>query len=149
MARTDDGDQIEVQLLRRERERIDALVGDNMERFAALLADDLVHVHTKSVVQGKAELLQHAGGLLQFVQIERGPLKVRVLAPTVAVMTGPMTNTVRRRGHEEVVTIEAYVTQVWVDDGDDWKIASFHAVRIQDNPFGTPTTANEESKRNG
>jgi hypothetical protein len=44
-------------------------------------------------------------------------------------MTGAMTNVVRRRGHDERVTVDAFVTQVWVLRGARWQIASFHAVR--------------------
>jgi hypothetical protein len=103
-----------------------------MERFATLLAEDLVHVHTTGIVQGKAEVLRHAGAFLQFIDIERGKLTIRAIGPGVAVMTGQMTNTVRRRDQNEVVTVKAYVTQVWADDGDDWRMRSFHATRLAD-----------------
>jgi len=118
--------------LERERERRDALLADDMARFAALLADDLVHVHTTGAVQGKAELLGHAGGFLKFLDIERGPRTIRPIGPAAAVMTGPMTNTVRRRDQDEVVTVKAFVTQVWILQGEDWRICSFHATRLVD-----------------
>jgi uncharacterized protein (TIGR02246 family) len=125
-------EQLERELLQRERERRDALVADDMERFASLLGDDLVHVHTTGIVHGKPELLRHAGGFLQFLDIERGPLLIRSLGPDAAVMTGPMTNIVKRRDQEERVSVTAYVTQVWVRRDGDWRIASFHATRVAD-----------------
>jgi hypothetical protein len=124
-------DSIAVTLLARERDRRDALVSDDMDSFSDLLAEDLVHVHTTGKVNNKAELVEHAGGFLQFIDIVRGPLNVRLLAPGVAIMTGPMTNVVRKRGQEERVSINAFVTQVWVLRGARWQIASFHAVRTE------------------
>ena len=126
-------EQLEQELLQRERERRDALVSDDMDRLASLLADDLIHVHTTGVVHGKRELLGHAGDFLRFLNVERGPLSVRRLGPDAAVMTGMMTNTVRRRDRDERVTVRAFVTQVWVRNGGEWRIANFHAVRLSDD----------------
>lgn len=117
------------ELLDRERERQDALVSDDMDRFSALLCDDLVHVHATGNVHGKDEVIGHAGGFLRFLGIERGELLIRFLGDRAAVMTGPMVNIVTRRGFDERVEVEAFVTQVWVKEGGDWLIKSFHAVR--------------------
>ena len=118
-------------LIALEAARRDALVGDDMVRLAELVADDVVHVHTTGIVHGKAELLDHAGRFLQFVEVKRGPLRVRPLGADAAVMTGPMTNIVRRRGHDEQVEVNAFVTQVWARRDGRWQIVSFHAVRVQ------------------
>ena len=117
-------------LLRQERKRQDALVADDMHRFGALLCDDLVHVHATGSVHGKREVIDHAGGFLRFLSIERGELLVRFLSDTAAIMTGSMTNTIARRGVDERAKVEAFVTQVWVNDDGHWKIRSFHAVRV-------------------
>lgn len=123
-------DALEHQLTARERQRRDALVGDDMGLLADLVTDDLVHVHTTGAVHGKAELLEHAGRHLRFLEVERGPLLVRALGEHAAVMTGTMTNTVRRRDQpDERVKVKAFVTQLWVRDGEQWKIKSFHATR--------------------
>ena len=126
-------EMLEQVLITRERERRDALVGDDMERFAQLLADDIVHVHTTGIVHSKPEVLRHAGEFLRFLDIQRGPLEIRRLCADAAVMTGPMTNTVKRRGHDERVTVQAFVTQVWVRRDGHWQIASFHAVRLPEH----------------
>jgi ketosteroid isomerase-like protein len=123
---------LESDLLAREAERREALVSDDMERLAALLTDDLVHVHTTGAVHGKAELLNHAGNFLRFLDVQRGPLTIRRLCADAAVMTGPMTNRVRRRDQSEEVTIQAFVTQIWVRREARWQVASFHSVRLPD-----------------
>ncbi|MGZ8350242.1 MAG: nuclear transport factor 2 family protein [Allosphingosinicella sp.] len=124
------GDALAATLIELEAARRDALVGDDMGRLAGLVADDVVHVHTTGNVHGKAELLDHAGRFLQFLEVKRGPLLVRPLGAEAAVMTGPMTNIVRRRGHDERVEVNAFVTQVWARRDDRWQIVSFHAVRL-------------------
>ena len=118
------------ELTQRERARRDALVNDDMAALADLVSDDLVHVHTTEIVQGKAELLGHAGGFLRFLEVERGPLTIRRLSDEAAVMTGTMTNTVKRRDVDERVTVRAFVTQVWVRQDGTWRAASFHATRL-------------------
>lgn len=135
MAAVDEGESqqaLEVALLAREAERRQALVSDDMALLAELLTEDLIHVHTTGAVHGKADLIGHAGSFLQFLNVERGPLTIRRLCADAAIMTGPMTNTVRRRGHDEQVTVRAFVTQVWALREGQWKVASFHAVRLPD-----------------
>jgi len=117
-------------LTARERARRDALVNDDMAALADLVTDDLVHAHTTGIVQDKAQLLGHAGQFLQFIEVARGPLKIRPLGPDAAVMTGTMANTVKRRDLDERVTVQAFVTQVWVQRDGAWRIASFHATRL-------------------
>jgi uncharacterized protein (TIGR02246 family) len=123
-------DDLEKILITREAARREALVGDDMEALADLVTDDLIHVHTTGVVQGKEQLLGHAGKFLQFIEVERGPLTIRRLGADAAVMTGTMTNTVKRRDLEERVTVKAFVTQVWVRQDASWRIASFQATRL-------------------
>jgi uncharacterized protein (TIGR02246 family) len=121
---------VEEELLRAERSRRDALVADDMQAFALLIADDVTHVHTTGIVHGKTELLGHAGGFLRFINIERRDLRVRVIDEDHAVMTGGMTNIVARRGHDERVEVNAFVTQVWERRDGRWQIVNFQATRV-------------------
>lgn len=134
----DTDDQVMAAVIAREDERRAALVADDMVRLAAILADDLVHVHATGIVHAKVDVLHHAGAFLRFLAVERGPLLVRRLAPAVAVMTGALVNTVRRRDVDERVTVQAFCTQLWVRRDRDWQLVSFHAVR-------TPTLQQEQT----
>ena len=98
---TESSDQLGETLIGLERARRDALVGDDMDALAALVADDVVHVHTTGAVHDKAKLIDHAGRVLRFVDVQRGPLQVRRLCNDAAVMTGSMTNIVGRRDEAE------------------------------------------------
>lgn len=126
--------KVESEVLAAERSRRDALVADDMDAFALLIADDVTHVHTTGIVQGKPALLGHAGGFLRFIDIERHNLKVRVIDENHAIMTGGMTNTVARRGHDERVEVQAFVTQVWQRSDGRWQIVNFQATRLPPPP---------------
>ena len=121
---------VESEVLTAEKSRREALVADDMAAFALLISDDMTHVHTTGIVQGKAELLNHAGGFLRLINIERHDLKVRTIDENHAIMTGGMTNTVARRGHDERVEVQAFVTQVWQRREGRWQIVNFQATRL-------------------
>jgi hypothetical protein len=125
---------IEQQLYQAEWSRRDALVADDMEAFGLLIAENITHVHTTGIVHGKAELLAHAGGFLRFIDIVRHDLRVRMIDGDHAVMTGGMTNIVARRGHDEQVEVNAFVTQIWERRDDRWKVVNFHATRLSPPP---------------
>lgn len=130
VANPDDAEELEHQLIALEGERREALVADDPDRLARLLAEDLVHVHTTGVVHNKQELLEHAGTFLAYLNVERSNLQVRRLSSEAAVMTGMMTNTIRFRASGETAVVQAYVTQVWVLRDKRWQIASFQATRL-------------------
>lgn len=123
-------ESLERTLTARERTRREALVSDDMTLLASLMTDDLVHAHTTGIVHDKAALLSHAGNFLRFIDVERGPLTIRSLGPAAAVMTGTMTNIVKRRDQDERVQVRAFVTQIWVERDGDWLITSFQATRL-------------------
>jgi ketosteroid isomerase-like protein len=117
------------QLLALEQERRRALVEEDHPRVAELFADDLVYVHTTGLVQGKADYLEYAKSAVQYLDIERGELQVRVYGDHLAVMTGTQCNTLRKRGGEQSIRGEGFATQVWTLGAKGWQICSFHGTR--------------------
>jgi ketosteroid isomerase-like protein len=111
-----------------EAERRRALIAGDVPALQALFADDLVHVHTTGIVHDKAKIIHHTTNILRFHDIIRGPLNVRVHGD-IAIMTGEMTNVAQPVGKDDILNIEAFVTQVWRREADGWKAISFHAVR--------------------
>ena len=63
-------------------------------RLAGLLADDLVHIHSTGMVQGKAEFLEHVVKMGGFVAIERPTPDIRLLGD-IAIISGETCNVVR------------------------------------------------------
>jgi ketosteroid isomerase-like protein len=122
--------QIADQIKALEDERIRALIAADYATLAAMLADDLVHIHANGSIEDKAAYLAAIEAKLDFLKIERPSFKVRSFG-SIAVSTGTMDQTVRVKGPGMVVEMQAAVTQVWVRSGDDWLLTSFQATRIE------------------
>lgn len=125
---TDDDD-----LLATERRRCAAIMAADIGVLSGLLEGDLVHVHTTGLIDDRDSYLAGIRDRLEVRSVERGPLQVRRFGDA-AVMTGTLTNTVRRRadGPDAVWTVlPSFATQVWVwAPGAGWRMASFHSSRL-------------------
>lgn len=118
-----------------ERRRCAAIVAGDLDTLSGLLADELVHVHTVGLVDDKPSYLSGIRDRLEVRSVERGPLHLRQFGDTV-VMTGELTNTVRRRADgpdAEWLVLRSFATQVWVRAPDaGWRMVSFHASKLAD-----------------
>ncbi len=112
-----------------EKARTEALISANWDRLAELLTEDLVHVHANGQIEGKWAYIDSVRSKLDFISIEREPLTIRTYGSCV-IATGTMTQSVRVKGPGTVVELKAATTQVWVREGNLWKLASFQATRI-------------------
>jgi ketosteroid isomerase-like protein len=106
-----------------------AMIAEDFAALDRLLADDLVHVHAAGNTDTKAQYLKMIADFCVFVAIERGPMTVRFYGDT-AVLTGPMTHTVRIKPTGAIRTMEAFGTQVWARDGDSWRQVLYQATEI-------------------
>lgn len=122
-------DQTIAALRELEAERSRLLVAGDHDAVAALLADDLVHIHATGQIDDKAAYLDGIRTKLEFVKIERPQLDVRVYG-SVAVSTGIFEQTVRVKGPGVVVDMKAAFTHVWRREGDRWLMISFQATKI-------------------
>jgi len=117
------------ELLALESERARALMEEDHDSLARLFAEGLVYVHTTGLVQTKAEYQAYAREAVRYLAVERGALRVRVLADGVAMMTGPQVNLLQKRGGGEPIRAEGFVTQIWQRGPDGWQIVAFHGTR--------------------
>lgn len=124
--------EIALILTARERDRSNALVRADKEQLSALFADDLIHVHTTGIVHDKAQLIDYAISVVQFIEVERSDLLVRSLGSDAAVMTGRLTNRMKRRDQDQIVVANSFVTQIWVREREAWRLARFHGTRLPD-----------------
>lgn len=123
---SDEASSAEVMAL--EARRGAALVARDRAALDALFPDELVHIHSTGNVMNKDELMHYVMQVLQFLDVTRSELKVRVYGQ-VAVMTGKMNTRMKRVDKPEPVSAESWVTQVWVKRGSSWVQTNFHAVR--------------------
>jgi ketosteroid isomerase-like protein len=120
--------QMTADLIELERRRGEALIGRDAATLEALMAADLVHIHSTGTVMNKAQLMDYVMTVLQFLELERSELKVQVYG-NVAVMTGRMRARMQRADKPEPVSAESWVTQVWVRQAHGWVQSHFHSVR--------------------
>ena len=115
----------EAAIVELEGRRRHALMAGDIDALAALMADDLRHVHGSGQVDDKATYLNGVATKYRFHRIERGDLDVRFYGD-VAIVMGPLSQTVSTTGVEGSKHIEAMTTQTWVRDHDGWRQNTCH-----------------------
>lgn len=101
----------------------------DLEGLARLLDDGLIHVHAVGYVDDKNSYLAGLRERLEVREVTR-PRPATRLAGNCCILTGPLTNTVRRRGESQWGSGTSFVTQVWIRDGSEWRQAHYHATRM-------------------
>lgn len=120
---------LESEIRRLEADRCQALVNRDLGRLDQLLAGDLLHVHANGAVEDRAAYLAGVTEKLEFLQVERGDLTIRVHADA-AIAVGPVQQTVRVRASSQVVSMSLMTTQVWLRRGGVWRQVSYQATKV-------------------
>jgi ketosteroid isomerase-like protein len=102
-----------------EAKRCAALVAGDVGILSELLADDLVHVHGGGSVDDRAGYLAGVAERFVFHAVERGPLNIRIFGD-VAIVTGPLKQTLSVKGSGDRLEVEGPTTQVWVRTERGW-----------------------------
>lgn len=108
-----------------EKRRCAALTAGDVEALGALMADDLVHIHGNGAMDDKVGYLKGVETKYVFHRVERGELNIRVYSD-VAVVVGPVDQTVSVRGVDKLNQIKAIATQTWVRSSAGWKQSTCH-----------------------
>ena len=116
-------------LLEQETKRCRALVSCDLAALDMLLAEDLVHIHANGQVDSRTDYLETVGSRLEFLEVVRGDLNVRIHGHS-GIVTGRLIQKFRRRASGEVVDMNAMATQVWVESESGWRQVSFHASKL-------------------
>jgi ketosteroid isomerase-like protein len=120
---------VTLEIERLERERCRELMARDVGAVAALVDDDLVHIHASGRVDTKAEYLRGVEERFVFRNVARQDLVVRVYGD-IAVATGGLTQTVEVVGTPEKRQMRAVVTQVWRRRDGAWRQVSFQATNV-------------------
>ena len=118
-------DTVRDEIIALEKRRSAALTSGNIEAVRELMADDLVHIHDNGAIDDKAGYLKGVETKYVFHRIERGDLNIRIYGD-VAVVIGPLDQTVSVRGIDKLNQIKAIATQTWVRSGATWKQSTCH-----------------------
>lgn len=122
------------ELLALERQRCSALIAKDFAALESVVARDVVHVHTNGAVDDYASYIEFVQRKLDFLEVYRGELQVRVHGDS-AVMSGTQTIVVRRPGDTGAGRrIDAVVVQAWQLRDGRWQQVSFQATAAPATP---------------
>lgn len=119
-------DAVKSEIKRLENERCRALMARDLKAVAALVDEDLVHIHASGRIDTKLEYLTGVEKRFLFRDVVRQDLTIRVFGD-IAVATGGLTQTVEIAGTSETRQMKAVVTQVWRRRDGAWRQVSFQA----------------------
>jgi hypothetical protein len=105
------------------------LINEDFAALEALIADDLVHVHTTGVIDNKSSYLHAVKTRLRFLTIERQSLVVKSFK-NFAIMTGPLHQAIQMRNTGQIIETEAIATQVWIKQNRTWVQSNFQSTRV-------------------
>lgn len=108
-----------------ENARCFALMNNDVERLANMLADDLAHVHLNGIVDDKETYLAGVRDRFRFLSVRRNNLKIRWLGDT-AVMIGDLIQQTKSLETNTSFDIKAVTTQVWTWRDDKWILNTCH-----------------------
>ncbi len=120
----------EHELIGFEQARRQALLASHGERLDALLADDLLHIHTSGAVDTKQSYLAGVREKWEFLKVERSQISIKIYA-NAATMTGKLEQEIRFRETGTIAKMRGIATQVWVKEGERWSLKIFQATRIE------------------
>jgi hypothetical protein len=113
-----------------ENERRAALIARDVAKLDALLSSHLIHVHASGARDDKAAFLDKvASGTLTFTRIDRESGYIWQQG-NVAIITGVMNTTLRRRETGDESGNRTWFTQVWVGTAARAQLVSYHATRV-------------------
>lgn len=121
------GEAARERLLQLEQRRCAALMAKDLPCLAAIVAQDLVHVHANGEVEDYDAYMNFVRHKLEFLEVRRDDLQVAVHG-TTALMSGPQTIIVRRPGEDGPGRrIDAFVMQHWALREVGWQQVGFQA----------------------
>lgn len=118
------------EICRLEECRARALVTSDWDGLAALIADDLVHIHATGLVEDKAAYLEGVRSKLEFLEVRRESLTVRSYGE-LAVATGILRQVIRIKATGAIAKVSTATTQTWVKRDSTWLQNTFQATRLE------------------
>nr|WP_047167551.1 nuclear transport factor 2 family protein [Sphingomonas sp. Y57] len=114
-----------------EARRCAALVAGDVATLVDILHPDLRHVHATGYADDLESYLDAVRLRLEVASVEWDDRDI-VLWDDIALLSGTLTNSVRRRGDADWITMTSLVTQIWRRDGGLWRLYRYHACHRRD-----------------
>ena len=118
----------EADLLATQTERFRAIVDADLETLDAILAPELIYIHSHGGVDTKDDFIGSlASGRVDYLEMQPRDVQVRLYDET-AVVTGDISLHVAAAGQEHKVNMR--FTEVYVYSGDRWRLVSWQSTGI-------------------
>lgn len=101
-----------------------AMIAREPQALANFYTEDYRVIDSQADVHGKKNQVDFMTRSVELLQADSDQVKVEMLAPDAALVTGRMTGRYRMDGKESDF-VERY-TGVWVKQGDDWRVKHEH-----------------------
>jgi ketosteroid isomerase-like protein len=106
-----------------------AMIDQDFTALDAILADDVVYIHSTAVAESKAEYLAGVrNGLYEYEAIASSGVTLRSVGD-VAIQSGTVRMTVGERGQPRSPIILLF-TLVWKREPPGWRLWQRHATRV-------------------
>jgi ketosteroid isomerase-like protein len=116
------------QVLAKEKQRGDALLGADMDALSALLSDRLVFAHANATYDDKASLLKKMGsGTIVYKTLDVSEQKVIDLGDT-ALLISRLTADVTVG--DQPRSIDNWTLSVWTREDGDWRLIAYQPTGI-------------------
>ncbi len=102
-----------------------ALIDGDAVALDRFYTDDFRIIDARAEVHGKADQIQFMTKEVDLLQAKTDDVRITMLAPAVALLTGRFIGRYRLNGQEDAFT-ERY-TSIWVQDGDQWRLKHEHS----------------------
>jgi ketosteroid isomerase-like protein len=118
----------EAEALQAEQARYDAQMNNDFAAMERLYADDLVYIHSSTVIDTKASFIESMrSGAVKYRKMTRGDVKVRTFG-SVAIITGSGSFEVTARGQD--LRLDLLFHAVWAKRNGAAQFVSWQATRL-------------------
>jgi hypothetical protein len=118
----------ESEVVAAEMARYDAQTGDDFVAMDRIIGDDLVYIHSSSVVDDKKAYIESMrSSTVKYRTMRMQDHKVRIY-DCLAIMTGTARFEVTVKGDD--ITVDLRFTESWAKRGDELQFVSWQATRI-------------------
>ena len=118
---------IEGQIIKLDAQRMQAMIGADVEALKNILADDMTYVHTTTALDTKQSLIDAlSSGALDYQSMVTDDVKVRVYGET-AIVTGAAKIRVTSRGQPNSFGVR--FTDVYTNRDGRWQMVAWQATR--------------------
>ena len=102
-----------------------AIIDGDADALSRFYTDDFQIIDARAEVHGKADQIKFMTEQVDLLQAKTDDVRIAMLAPDVALLTGRLIGRYRLDGKENDFT-ERY-TSIWVRDGDQWRLKHEHS----------------------